>query len=54
MGHPRGFAPEAALPGELGFAPVSARGGGGAAAWVTGFLAAPGTQGSWRMGQQEI
>jgi len=26
----------------------------GAAAWVAGVLAAPGTQGSWRIGQQEI
>ena len=26
----------------------------GAAAWVAGVLAAPGTQGSWRLGQQEI
>ena len=33
---------------------MKARGGGGAAAWVTGFLAAPGTQGSWCLGQQEI
>ena len=39
-------------PGELG--PVRARCGGGAAAWVAGALAAPGTQGSWRLGQQEI
>ena len=29
----------------LGFAPVKARCGGGAAAWVAGVLAAPGTQG---------
>ena len=28
--------------------------GGGAAAWVSGVLAAPGTQGSWWLGQQEI
>ena len=41
-------------PGGLGFAPVRAGCGGGAAAWVTGVLAAPGTQGSWRLGQQEI
>ena len=41
-------------PGGLGFSPVRARCGGGAAAWVTGFLAAPGTQGSWWLGQQEI
>ena len=32
-------------PGWLGFAPVRARWGGGAAAWVAGLLAAPGTQG---------
>ena len=32
-------------PGGLGFAPVRARCGGGAAAWVPGVLAAPGTQG---------
>ena len=32
-------------PGGLGFAPVRARCGGGAAAWVAGVLAAPGTQG---------
>ena len=38
----------------LGFAPVKARCGGGAAAWVAGVLAAPGTQGSWLLGQQEI
>ena len=40
--------------GGLGFAPVNARCGGGAAAWVVGVLAAPGTQGSWWLGQQEI
>ena len=33
---------------------MRARGGGGAAAWVTGVLAAPGTQGSWQLGQQEL
>ena len=33
------------FPGGLGFAPVRARCGGGAAAWVPGVLAAPGTQG---------
>ena len=32
-------------PGALGSAPVKARCGGGAAAWVAGVLAAPGTQG---------
>ena len=41
-------------PGGLGFAPVRARCGGGAAAWVAGFLAAPATQRSWWLGQQEI
>ena len=41
-------------PGGLGFAPVRARCGGGAGAWVAGVLAAPGTQGAWRLGQQEI
>ena len=41
-------------PGGLGFTPVRARCGGGAAAWVAGVLAAPGTQGNWRLGQQEI
>ena len=33
---------------------MRARCGGGAAAWVAGVLAAPGTQGSWWPGQQEI
>jgi len=33
---------------------VKAKCGGGAAAWVAGVLAAPGTQGGWRLGQQEI
>ena len=47
------FAPEAALE-ELGFAPVKVRNGDGAAAWVTGVLAAPGTQGGWWLGQQVI
>jgi len=41
-------------PEGLGFASLSARCGHGAAAWVTGALAAPGTQGSWWLGQQEI
>ena len=36
------------------FALVRARCGGGAAAWVAGVLAAPGTQGGWQLGQQEI
>ena len=39
-------------PGGLGFVPVRARCAGNA--WVTGVLAAPGTQRSWRLGQQEI
>ena len=42
------------FPGGVGSAPVRARCGGGAAAWVAGILAAAGTQGSWRLGQQEI
>ena len=33
---------------------MRARCGGGATAWVAGVLAAPGTQGSWQLGQQEI
>ena len=41
-------------PGGLGSAPVRARCGGGAVAWVSGVLAAPGTQGGWQLGQQEI
>ena len=41
-------------PGALGFAPVKTRCGGGAAARVAGVLAAPGTQGSWQLGQHEI
>ena len=53
VGRPLGFAPEAALE-DLGLAPVRARCGNGAAAWVAGVLAAPGTQGGWRLGQQEI
>ena len=53
VGCPLGFAPESVLedwclplwrPGEEC----------GAAAWVTGVLAAPGTQVSWQLGQQEI
>ena len=42
MGHPLGFAPEAAL--EDGSAPVKARCGDGAAAGVAGVPAAPGTR----------
>ena len=40
--------------GGLGFAPVRARCGGGAAAWVAWVLAEPGTQGSWGLGKQDI
>ena len=52
VGRPLGFATEAALEA-LGL-PCEARCGGGAAAWVAGVLAAPGSQGCWRLGQQEI
>ena len=38
----------------LRFVPVRAKFGGGAAAWVAWVLAAPGTQGIWQLGQQEI
>ena len=57
-----GFAREAALedldlllrlPWRTGVCPVRAR-CVGAAAWGSGALAAPGTRGSWRLGQQEI
>ena len=48
-----GLAPGAALE-DLGLPPVRARRGGGAAAWVAGVLAAPETQRSWWLGQQEI
>ena len=41
-------------PGGLGSAPVRARCGGGSAASVPGALAAPGPQGGWRLGQQEM
>ena len=41
-------------PGGLGFAPVRARCGSGTAAWVIGILAAPGTQGCWRIGMKGI
>ena len=42
------------LPWRTWVHPVRARCGGGAAAWVAGILAAPGTQGGWPPGQQEI
>ena len=41
-------------PGRLGLAPLRAKCGAGVVAWVTRVLAAPGTQGSWQLGQQEI
>jgi len=47
------LAPGAALE-DLGSAPVRASCRGSAAAWVAGVLAAPGTQGSWLLRQQEI
>ena len=47
MGLPLGFLPEAVLE-DLD---MRASFGGGAAAWVAGVLAAPGTQGGWRLGQ---
>ena len=51
-----GSSPLATLPlgFNCGFISTSARCGGGAAAWVSGVLAAPDTQGSWQLGQQEI
>ena len=53
VGRPLGIAPEAALE-DLGLPLVRATCGDAAAAWVAGVLAAPGTQGDWRLGQQEI
>ena len=53
MGCPLGLAPEAALE-DLGLPQVRPRCGCGAAAWVVGVLAAPGTQRGWWLGQQEI
>ena len=50
VARPLGFAPEAALE-DLA---VRARCGGGAAVWVAGILAAPGTQRVWQLGKQEI
>ena len=41
-------------PGGLGSAPVRARCGGHIVAWASGVLAAPRTQGSWWLMQQEI
>ena len=42
------------LPWRIGFAPVRARCGGGAAAWVAEVLAVPGTEGSWQLRKKEI
>ena len=52
VGHLLGFASEAAL--EDLVCPCEGQVWSGAAAWVTGILAALGTQGSWQPGQQEI
>ena len=52
VGRPLGFAPEAALEA-LGLPLEFALCRGGAAAWVTRVLAAPGIQGSWQLSQQE-
>ena len=52
VGRPLGSS--CSCPGGLGLVPVRARCGDGAAAWVTGVLAAPGTQRGWQLGQQEI
>ena len=45
-----GLVPEAALE----FAPMRFRCGSGAASWVAGVLAAPGTKGVWWLEKQEI
>ena len=42
------------LPWRTWVCPLRARCGGGAAAWVAGVLAAPGPQGHWKLGKQEI
>ena len=42
------------LPWRTWVCPLRARCGGGAAAWVAGVLAAPGTQEHWKLGKQEI
>ena len=51
LGRPLGYAPEAALE-DVGLS--QSRCEGGATVWVAGDLIAPGTQGSWWLGQQEI
>ena len=53
MGCPLGFSSWGCHKG-LEFVHFRARCGSVAAAWVTGALAAPGTQGHWQLGQQEI
>ena len=53
VGRPLGFSSRG-CPGGLGFAPVRARYGGDAAAWVAGVLAASGTQGNGWLGQPQI
>ena len=52
MGHPLGFRSWGCLGGP-GFVPVRLRCGDDADAWVTEVLAAPGTQGGWRLWRQE-
>ena len=52
MGRPLGFAAEAAM--KTWVCPGEVQVGCGVAPWVTGVLAAPGTQGCWQLGQQEI
>ena len=42
------------LPWRTRVCPCKGQCGGGLAAWVAGVLAAPGTQGGWRLGQQGI
>ena len=63
VSRPLGFAPEAALedwglllrlPWRIRVCSCEARCGGGAAAWVAGVLATPGTQGSWQLGLHKI
>ena len=52
VGHPLWFAPVAALE-DFGL-PQGGPGVGVVAIWLAGVLAAPGTQGSWQLEQQEI
>ena len=53
VGHPLGFAPEAALE-DWGLPLLGPGVEVVVAAWVAGVLAAPGTQGSWWLEQQKI